>query len=395
MATITAYQTAAGKRYRVRYRKPDKTQTDKRGFKTKKEAELWAATITVSKAAGQFIDPRAGRLTIDFVAEKWIVGVELRKPSTAAALRSSWRTHVQPAWGSWQVSSVDFTSVQQWVAGLTSGIPGKKEGEWIRKPKSATTVQRAHGVLVALLDAAARDRMIPSNPARGVVLPKKGVKPHPYLTHSQVAHLVRESGRHGDLVNVLAYTGVRWGEATGFRVMDLNVGRRRLRVAQNAVTVGGKIKLGPPKTHRMRTVPVPAFLVTALADAADGRALEKPLLGDGADYLKAPSSKRSWFEGAVKRCQKVDSTFPTITPHDLRHTAASLAVSSGANVKVVQRMLGHATAAMTLDVYADLFDDDLDLVGDAMDAARRAHILPTVERGQQGATGGNKGQTAA
>jgi len=49
-----------------------------------------------------------------------------------------------------------------------------------------------------------------------------------------------------------------------------------------------------------------------------------------------------------------------VTPHDLRHGAASLAVSAGANVKAVQRMLGHASAAMTLDVYADLFDDDLE-----------------------------------
>jgi integrase len=53
-------------------------------------------------------------------------------------------------------------------------------------------------------------------------------------------------------------------------------------------------------------------------------------------------------------CQKEDKTFPRITAHALRHTAASLAVSAGANVKVVQRMLGHASAAMTLDVYARL-----------------------------------------
>ena len=64
-----------------------------------------------------------------------------------------------------------------------------------------------------------------------------------------------------------------------------------------------------------------------------------------------------------------DKTFPTITPHDLRHTAASLAVSAGANVKAVQRMLGHAKASMTLDVYADLFDDDLDSVAVRLDAA--------------------------
>jgi integrase len=56
-----------------------------------------------------------------------------------------------------------------------------------------------------------------------------------------------------------------------------------------------------------------------------------------------------------------------MTPHDLRHTAASLAVQAGANVKAVQRMLGHASAAMTLDVYADLFDDDLDRVAARLD----------------------------
>ena len=64
---------------------------------------------------------------------------------------------------------------------------------------------------------------------------------------------------------------------------------------------------------------------------------------------------------------KEDLTFPRITIHDLRHTAASLAVAAGANVKAVQRMLGHTSAAMTLDVYADLFDDDLDAVANALD----------------------------
>jgi integrase len=75
------------------------------------------------------------------------------------------------------------------------------------------------------------------------------------------------------------------------------------------------------------------------------------------------------FGPAVQKCQKADETFPRITPHSLRHTAASLAVSAGANVKAVQRMLGHAKASMTLDVYADLFDDDLDVVADQLDTA--------------------------
>jgi site-specific recombinase XerC len=63
-----------------------------------------------------------------------------------------------------------------------------------------------------------------------------------------------------------------------------------------------------------------------------------------------------------------------MTVHDLRHTAASLAASAGANVKAVQRMLGHASAAMTLDIYADLFDDDLDAVAEALDGAARRSV---------------------
>ncbi|HYB38964.1 MAG TPA: site-specific integrase [Mycobacterium sp.] len=83
------------------------------------------------------------------------------------------------------------------------------------------------------------------------------------------------------------------------------------------------------------------------------------------------------FEPAVTRCQAADDTFPAITPHDLRHTAASLAVSAGANVKAVQRMLGHAKASMTLDVYADLFDEDLDGVADRLDAAIKSAAYPS------------------
>ncbi len=78
---------------------------------------------------------------------------------------------------------------------------------------------------------------------------------------------------------------------------------------------------------------------------------------------------------SIGRAQAIDPGFPTPTIHDLRHTAASLAVSAGANVKAVQRMLGHASAAMTLDVYADLFDEDLDAVSAALDHARAAEVV--------------------
>lgn len=82
-----------------------------------------------------------------------------------------------------------------------------------------------------------------------------------------------------------------------------------------------------------------------------------------------------WFSAARKRAQVQHPEFPTLTPHDLRHTAASLAISAGANNKVLQRMLGHASAAMTLDRYADLFEDDLETVAGALDAARRDQLV--------------------
>jgi integrase len=90
--------------------------------------------------------------------------------------------------------------------------------------------------------------------------------------------------------------------------------------------------------------------------------------------------------GAVDRCQAADPTFPPVTAHALRHTAASLAISAGANVLVVQRMLGHASAAMTLDTYADLFENDLDMVADRLDSAigPRANFTAEGRRGGEG-----------
>jgi hypothetical protein len=73
--------------------------------------------------------------------------------------------------------------------------------------------------------------------------------------------------------------------------------------------------------------------------------------------------------------QKEDKDIPYLTPHDLRHTAASMAISAGANPEAVQRMLGHASAAMTLDTYADLFEDDLDAVSERMDAVRAETLV--------------------
>jgi integrase len=86
--------------------------------------------------------------------------------------------------------------------------------------------------------------------------------------------------------------------------------------------------------------------------------------GPGGGMLRVGNFRRRVFDEAARQVG-----LEGLTPHDLRHTAASLAVSAGANVKAVQRLLGHASAAMTLDVYSGLFDDDLDAVADRLDEA--------------------------
>jgi integrase len=93
---------------------------------------------------------------------------------------------------------------------------------------------------------------------------------------------------------------------------------------------------------------------------------------------RAGSSRTNTSRSAVKRLAGLSVGAGHFV---LRHTAASLAVSAGANVKAVQRMLGHARASMTLDVYADLFDDDLDNVAEHLDAAiKSAAAVPLRSR---------------
>jgi integrase len=125
-----------------------------------------------------------------------------------------------------------------------------------------------------------------------------------------------------------------------------------------------------PKTHERRSVPFPAALADELSALMVGKGRDALVFDTPVgDVLRVSNWRKRFFAPAVAKCQKSDDSFPTITPHGLRHSAASLAVSAGANVKAVQRMLGHARASMTLDVYADLFDDDLDGIAESLDVA--------------------------
>lgn len=366
--SIEPYETSKGRRYRVRYRKPDKSQTAKRGFKTKKEAELFLASTTLRKVNGDYVDPTQGRRTVAEFAEQWRNGHLLHlKESSRVGMDQSYRTHVEPKWARRGVASIRPSEVEDWIGEMSAyRSPAGKQ-------RSPQTVRRAAFVLNQLLDMAVRDRIIPRSPSAGIKLPKKTKKSPRYLTHQQVETLAAEAD-YPDFVRFLAYAGLRWGEAVELQVRDLNMLRKRIHIERNAVWVRGVYIVGTPKTGEARQVAMPHFLVHELAKACEGKGREGYVFGSGAAQLPYPSSERGWFRKAVIAAQEVDSTIPTITPHDLRHTAASLAVQSGAHVKAVQRMLGHASAAMTLDVYTDLFDEDLDDVAESMAKARARAI---------------------
>jgi integrase len=179
-----------------------------------------------------------------------------------------------------------------------------------------------------------------------------------------------------EVVRFLAYTGLRWGEMAALRVGAFDMLRRRVNVSRSVTEFNGLV-WSAPKSWERRSVPFPAALAAELSALMVGKGREDLVFtAVRGGVLRVSNYRKAVFAPAVQKCQKGDESFPAITPHDLRHSAASLAVSAGANVKAVQRMLGHAKASMTLDVYADLFDDDLDSVADSLDAAIKSAADP-------------------
>lgn len=210
-------------------------------------------------------------------------------------------------------------------------------------------MRRAHNILTQVLDMAVRDSMLARNPACGVKLPRKPKAEPIYLTMEQLQCLAGECSRYGELVWLLGTVGLRWGEAAALRVQDVNFLRKRISVERNAVTVGTKVVVGTPKTHEKRVVAAPRFVLDLLDPLCVGKGQDELLWSAASgDPLKLPS-KGSWYYGALERCMAADPDFPRVTVHGLRHVAAGLLISAGANVKAVQRQLGHADAAMTLN----------------------------------------------
>jgi integrase len=242
---------------------------------------------------------------------------------------------------------------------------------------SPSRIRQAHQVLRASLEQAVQDNVLGRNPASGTKLPKLTNRKMLKLDPEHIQTLAKAASAQqpgaGTLITVLAYTGLRWGEAVALQVSAVDPLRRRIHVTESTTEIGGRLVFGEPKNHRSRVIVAPSFVMDQIAAhiaqhrAPSGLVFTSP----NQQPLRNGNFRRSVWSGAVRELAHEHPHLAGLRIHDLRHTAASLAISCGANIKAVQRMLGHKHASMTLDVYADLYTEDLEALADRLDERLR------------------------
>jgi len=138
----------------------------------------------------------------------------------------------------------------------------------------------------------------------------------------------------------LAYLGLRWGELMGLRVGDVDLAARRVRVRRSITQVGGKLIEGRTKSASgVRSVPIPRRIHGLLAARVFGRPAGEPAITSPRGSLL---SRENWVRAVRWNEQREQLGRPNLRIHDLRHTYASLARSAGADLRLLQRTLGHA-----------------------------------------------------
>lgn len=338
---------------RVRYRARIKShgrEVATRVFDRKRDAVAWEQDQRRKLRSGEWIDPQRGRITLTELEPQWTASRTGLKRKTRDADRSAWENHIRDRFGHLPVNSITKAEIASWVGGLVAG------------GLSTSTASRYLSVLRSLLAFAVADGRLHVNVAVGVKLPgaRKTRREGQFLTLPELATLESAcAGRYAELVTVLGLCGLRWGELAGLQVGDLvEVPGKGLRLqrAVLASSQSGELYVDTLKTRTARTVPLPdaaAEIVHRWAAGKDHGSWVFPAPEGG------PLGESNWRRSVQwsEACRKIGR--PTLRPHDLRHTAASLWLAAGADPKVVQRVLGHASAAMTMDLYGHLVDHSL------------------------------------
>lgn len=348
-------------------------------FRTKAEAQAHELKINAAKAGGTLVDTKAGgKMRFHDLYLEWIERIERvgakgsrpTSPVTVAGYRRIYENHMRPHLEHRTLATVTLTVVNEWLT--------------IFKTDDAR--KRAYRQLGRMLQYAVDSGYMSNNPARNATInhvpDPVPVREPAALSAQQLRALADEAasgGRYEDashdayavLIMFAGTTGLRWSEVAGLRAGALTFGERpEVVVRSTLVPVDGRLQFRETtKGRRPRTVPIPPTVAKLLQQHVaglepDGLVFTSP----SGTELRSSNFARRIFRPAVERCQALDPTFPDMVFHDLRRTAVTLAVSAGANVKLVQQIAGHSSAVTTLDVYAQLFAEDAHSSARAVDA---------------------------
>ena len=230
---------------------------------------------------------------------------------------------------------------------------------------STTTQRHAHVMLGTALQAAVERGLMPSNPVRAVRAPRLAAHEKTILSREEAARLIEASqgDRYHALYVLALTTGMRGGELLALRWRDVDLDHARLTVNGTVVhTLDGRLDVQQPKTMSgRRTIQLSRVAVTALRAMLGSSDLVFPSPGGG--LLSTQELLAHHFRALVRRAGCPRAT----TMHSLRHTCATHLLEDGVPAHVVSRMLGHASVAITLSIYAHVTPRMLDAAVAAMD----------------------------
>jgi len=345
-----------GKRWRVRWVDPETGKKREELFTKKSDADRHDANTHADISRGQYIDPRAGRVTLREYAVGWEAN-QVAGETQARIIDNALRLHILPELGDRRISAIRRGDVQALIKGLSEKLaPG--------------TTRNVYEVLGRLMLAAVDDKLISATPCQRITLPPMAdveVVPPTVERVRELATAIPD--RYRAAIIMLAGSGLRIGELLGLRVSDVDFLRRSVRVERQRLQNG---KITPPKTAKStRTVPLGRVVVDALAAHLAAYPSGEWLFTD--DFGRPITYtwwKRAWAAAfdelqkletaAAEKARRKPAEVERATTHDLRHFYASALIAGGATVKQVQTVLGHSSAVITLRVYSHLWPGDED-----------------------------------
>lgn len=328
---------------------------------TERECDDWLLERRMEQRKGLPIS--TDRQTVAQYLDEWLLTAV--KPSVAPRTYASYRQlctlYIIPALGRTQLGQLTAQHIRRFLVDL-GAQPVKRTG----KPMSARTVAYTRSVLSHSLDDAVEDGLIARNPARSVSPPKRVPREARYLTPDQARTFLRYvQGERLEALYVLAIsTGMRSGELLGLTWDNVNLDRGTLVVKETAQRIEGKLRFSDPKNRSAhRKVVLPKAAVAALRAHKVRQAEER--LQKGARWqhhnLVFPNTLGALYDAGnmVKVFHKTleRAGLPRLNFHGLRHTCASLLLSQGTHMKVVQELLGHTDFYITMNTYSHVVED--------------------------------------